>query len=448
MKKYYIFTSLIYADSSVHLGHIFEIIIADFMKYLMKKCFCVKLIIGMDDHGNKIKQNANKYKTTPILISNLNTNKLLAIITRLNIKVDGFIKTSYKKSVDKIKKIIKKLTKQGNIKINKYYGWFSKVTDTYCSNIEVTYSKNLMYTQDNIPVEWTEQVHMFMICNERFKQIILFKNNVIYSNRSLQIINMNKKYNTCISRINTYGLKLKINNLKFNLWVWFEALLAYYIYKSNRIHIIGKDIIKFHLDLFSSQLLKLKAKLPIAMFQHGLITTESAKKTKLSKTLQNYNKLRLKPELRHYICSKNFNQDVNYKSEDQTILRKKLKNNLGNLIKRTTKLLYLYGKQLKTLSINDWIIICYIKNISSIITHVIINFNLNLLTQTTENCTIKLNIYITKHKLWENKNNKHNLMILHYCITALLKWLKYTTITKHKQLIKNYNILNTNYNLF
>ncbi|ATW05850.1 Methionine--tRNA ligase [Candidatus Hodgkinia cicadicola] len=448
---YWVYASLIYTDAPPHIGHLYELSIANSLCECLKNWHNIKLAIGADDHGAKIQNLSKNRNINPTKISNLNSNKILAMCSKYKINVKDWISTSYPRHTKSVANKITQINASKAIFKLDYCGWYSPQLDCYCSSNHVQFSKNLMYCANNTPVEWMEERGAFInFSRARLKLLAVHRASLvaipcINTNIAFKIINLIE--DVCITRSKTtsYGIKLTTQNLKLVLWVWIDAILAYVNTKRrNKIHIIGKDITKFHLTHYIALALLLNTKLPKIILQHVYINTL---KTKVSKSLKNQpNGASFQTcSLYYYLCTRSFRHDIELNKSELAAAFAKLTNNIGNLTKRLTKLLTLNRLKLRQLTISEWIIMLYVKRLTNTLKHLVESFKLNEINNTILDGTAKINSAISNYKLWYNNRASHKLCVYKFAAKRYIDWLKFAIGSTAESIILNINSANTKY---
>ncbi|PIM95012.1 Methionine--tRNA ligase [Candidatus Hodgkinia cicadicola] len=427
-KIFNIYIALTYTNNSPHIGHLYELIIADIYRKYVSLWYKARLIVGSDDHGIKIKNNAMVMGSFPSKINNLNSNKLLANITRFKIVVNDWISTSqerhirnicYKFSlIKRIKKLIYKMY---------YCGWYLPTNESFCSYNVVRFSCNNMFICNGQPVEWIEEDNIFINYNSIKNRIIaIYRANKIKTPNIKPIILYKILVNTknvCISRkkMLSYGVKLNLNSTCYTLWVWIDALFAYSnSWQTNKIHIIGKDVIWFHLTYYIVLLLIFNIKLPLYIYQHHHIRY---KEVKISKSLneKRFNLEKLPKWLIYYLfCSRSCSKDIEISNLNINKAESDLVKNLGNLIKRLSKLIKLHGSKLKQVTVSDWLLYLYAKHFEMMVKRYLILFKINIILNMLMKQSAWINNKISNYKLWRNKNVSHKLYIYSHVAAYIL----------------------------
>ncbi|ATW06073.1 Methionine--tRNA ligase [Candidatus Hodgkinia cicadicola] len=448
---YWVYAPLIYTDAPPHIGHLYELSIANSLCECLKNWHNIKLAIGADDHGAKIQKLSKNKNINPTKVSNLNSNKILAMCSKYKINVKDWISTSCSRHTKSIASKIKQINASEAIFKLDYCGWYSPQLDCYRGSNHIQFSKNLMYCANNTPAEWTEERGAFInFSRAKLKLLAIHRASLvatpyINANSAFKIINLIE--DVCITRNKTtnYGIKLTTQNLKLVLWVWIDAILAYINTKrTNKIHIIGKDITKFHLTHYIALSLLLNTKLPKVILQHVYI---NALKTKVSKSLKNQpNSANFQTSaLYYYLCTRSFRNDIELNESDLAAAFAKLTNNIGNLTKRITKLLTLNRLKLQQLTISEWIIVLYVKRLTTTLKHLAESFKLSEINNTILDGTAKINSAISNYKLWYNARASHKLFVYTFAAKRHIDWLKFAIGSKAESIIRNINSANAEY---
>ncbi|ATW05891.1 Methionine--tRNA ligase [Candidatus Hodgkinia cicadicola] len=448
---YWVYTPLIYTDAPPHIGHLYELSVANSLCECLKNWHNIKLAIGADDHGAKIQNLSRNKNINPTKVSNLNSNKILAMCSRYKINVKDWISTSYPRHTKSVANKIKQINASKALFKLDYCGWYSPQLDCYRGSNHIQFSKNLMYCANNTPVEWTQERGAFInFSRAKLKLLAIHRASLVetpYINTNTSLKTINLIEDVCITRNKTtnYGIKLITQNLKLVLWVWIDAILAYINAKRrNKIHIVGKDITKFHLTHYIALSLLLSTKLPKIVLQHVYI---NALKTKVSKSLKNQpNSANLQTcALYYYLCTRSFRNDIELNKPDLVAAFARLTYNVGNLAKRIIKLLTLNRLKLQQLTISEWIIVLYVKRLTTTLKHLAESFKLNEINNTVLNGTAKINSAISNYKLWYNTRSGHKLFVYTFAAKRHIDWLKFAIGGKAESIILNINSANTKY---
>ena len=288
MSKFYITTAIAYTSRKPHIGNTYEIVLTDAIARWRRFCGDdVFFLTGTDEHGEKIQQIAEKEGITPKMHVDKIAGEIREIADMLNISYDKFIRTTDDYHVEAVKKIFKKLYDQGDIYKSEYEGWYctpcesfwteTQLADGKCPDCgrevhktkEQAYFLRLSKYQDKL-VEYIESHPDFIQPESRKKEMI---NNFIKP--GLQDL--------CVSRSSfSWGIPVEFDPGNV-IYVWIDALSNYITalgyspdkkgelyekYWPADVHIIGKDILRFHTIYWPIMLLALGEPLPKQVFGH------------------------------------------------------------------------------------------------------------------------------------------------------------------------------------
>lgn len=299
MKKiFFLSTAIDYPSEKPHLGHCLEKVQADVLaRYKRLQGFDVYFSIGTDEHGLKIQRYAQRAEKEPQEFVNKMSGYFKVLWELLNISNDDFIRTTEKRHIKVVQKIIKKIYDKGDIYKGKYKGLYCVGCESYYLPKDLEGNLCLIHHK---PVEIIEEETYFFRMSKYQKQISKHiqenKDFIIPESKRNEIFNRLKQplQDLSISRKAVeWGIPFFLDK-KFTTFVWAEALLNYIStlgYPSGKfkkfwpgeIH-IGKDIIWHHGVILPCLLLSAGLKLPKSIFIHGFLTVNGRK---MSKSLGN-----------------------------------------------------------------------------------------------------------------------------------------------------------------
>ena len=359
--NYYITTPIYYPSGSPHMGHAYSSILADvFARFKRNDNFQVLFLTGTDEHGLKIQKAAEKDNLKPIDFCNKISKVFLNLTNQLNLSNDDFIRTTENRHYVAVNDLWNKLVKSGDIYLSKYKGWYSVSDEAYYNNDEVI-EKNgkKISTFSGSQVDWVEEESYFFKLSAWEKKLLDFyeKNEkfILPLSRRNEVINFVKNglKDLSVSRTSfTWGIKVP-NNDKHVIYVWLDALTNYLsaldypkvdsnLYKKfwpASIHVIGKDILRFHAIYWPAFLLAAGIKPPNRVFGHGWILSGDEKMSKSKGNILNPIEISEKygvDELRYYLMkevSHGSDGSISLKSLENCI-NSDLANNYGNLCQR------------------------------------------------------------------------------------------------------------------
>ena len=288
-EKYYLTTAIAYASGKPHIGNTYEIIMADAIaRYKRMKGFDVFFQTGTDEHGQKIEEKAKKANMEPQQYVDKIAQEIKNVFDLMNVSYDKFIRTTDKDHELQVQKIFEKLYKQGDIYKSEYEGW-------YCTECEAFFTDNQLV--DGKCPDCGREVHrekeesyffrMSKYANHLMEYIESHPQFIQPESRKNEMINNFLKpglQDLCVSRTSfKWGIPVTFDP-KHVVYVWIDALSNYITgigydcdgnsseqfnkYWPADLHLIGKDIIRFHTIYWPIMLLALGLPLPKQVFGH------------------------------------------------------------------------------------------------------------------------------------------------------------------------------------
>ena len=282
--NFYITTPIYYPSGKPHMGHAYSSIIADvFARYKRLEGKKVYFLTGTDEHGLKIQREAEKNSKDPLKFCDELSKTFKNLTKTLNLSNDDFIRTTEKRHVKSVNEIWNKLVKSGDIYLDKYSGWYSVSDEAYYDEDEIIKNngKNVSKASGS-PVDWVEEEsYFFKLSAWQDKLLELYEKNkdfILPKSRNNEVVSFVKKglKDLSVSRTSfSWGIKVP-GNKKHVIYVWLDALTNYLsalnfpdtnheLYKNfwpASLHIIGKDILRFHAIYWPAFLLAAKIPLP------------------------------------------------------------------------------------------------------------------------------------------------------------------------------------------
>ena len=365
MSKFYVSTSVFYANAKPHVGSAFEIIGADMLaRYHRLIGDEVFFLTGTDEHGEKNQKAAEEQGIEPQQLVDSMVEKFKVPWEKLSVSYDGFVRTTEPRHQKVVQELFSRAYDRGDIYEGTYEGLYCTPCESYWSEAE---AKGAECPQCGRPVrKLTEPAYFFALSKyqDQLEGLLRERPDFIQPDfrRNEMIANFLKPglRDVCISRSSiTWGVPVPVNS-KHVIWVWFDALPNYLSgigYLSNddkfkkwwpaNVHIVGKDIVRFHTLLWPAMLMAAGLEVPQRVYAHGFVVVEG---TKMSKSLGNV----VLPEdivarygvdaLRYYLMREiPFWSDGSY-SEEKLVRRfnHDLGNDLGNLLLRTLSMIERY----------------------------------------------------------------------------------------------------------
>ena len=360
-KNFYITTPIYYPSGKPHMGHAYSSIVADiFARFKRIEGFNVLFLTGTDEHGQKIQKEAEKNKKEPKIFCDEISETFRSLTKTLNLTNDDFIRTTEPRHFKSVNEIWKRLVNSGDIYLDKYSGWYSVSDEAYYDEDEIEEKDGLKTSKiSGSAVEWVEEESYFFKLSAWQKKLLNYfeknKEFILPQSRRNEVIRFVEKglKDLSISRTSfSWGIPVP-ENKKHVIYVWLDALTNYLSalnfpdtndkkYKSfwpADVHIIGKDILRFHAVYWPAFLLAAKLPLPKRVFGHGWILSDEKK---MSKSLGNI----LDPieiirnygidQLRYYLIKEvSLGNDGSISMENlKNCINNDLANNYGNLCQR------------------------------------------------------------------------------------------------------------------
>lgn len=358
-EKYYITTPIYYPSANFHIGHCYTTIIADSIaRYQRLKGKDVFFLTGTDEHGQKIENKAKEKGVTPKEYVDEIVENAKDLWKSLGISYDKFIRTTDEYHEKAVQKIFDKLYEQNDIYLDKYKGLYCTPCESFWTETQLVDGKCPDCGREVSLVE--EESYFFRLSKYQKRIEELYKTNPEFikpESRKNEMINNFLKPgldDLCVSRTTfSWGIPVSFNP-KHVIYVWIDALTNYitalgYLsdddslfkkYWPADLHLVGKEIVRFHAIIWPALLMALDLPLPKQVFGHGWLKIDGGK---IGKSLGNYKDPREYIDkygvdaVRYYALREvSFGSDGNF-SEEALIARTNadLANTLGNLLNRT-----------------------------------------------------------------------------------------------------------------
>ncbi len=369
--RYYITTAISYPNGPPHIGHAYEVIATDAIaRFKRLDGYDVFFLTGTDEHGQKIQQTATKEGITPRVLVDRNVQQFRAMVERMNCSNDDFIRTTEERHHRSSEEIWRRMEKNGDIYLSKYAGWYSVRDEAYYAEDETHLNEHKvrLATKTGTPVEWVEEEsYFFKLSAYQQKLLDLYERDpqyVLPKERLNEVASFVKGglQDLSISRTTfDWGIKVP-GNPKHIMYVWVDALTNYITaagfpddqsekfkrYWPADLHVIGKDIVRFHAVYWPAFLMSAGIEIPRRIFSHGFLFNRGEK---MSKSTGNV----IDPftmtdeygvdQFRFFFLREvPFGQDGSYSHEAiVNRINADLANDLGNLAQRSLSMI---GKQL------------------------------------------------------------------------------------------------------
>mgnify|MGYP004463150405 FL=1 len=358
-EKFYITTPIYYPSANFHIGHCYTTIIADAIaRYKRLTGYDVFYLTGTDEHGLKIQKKAEEVGITPQEYVDDIVENSKDLWKRLNISYDKFIRTTDKEHVECVQKIFEKLYNQGDIYKGEYKGLYCTPCESFWTETQLVDGKCPDCGREVNEV--SEEAYFFKLSKYQDRLVKFYDEHPTFiepESRKNEMLNNFIKPgldDLCVSRTTfNWGVPVTFDN-KHVVYVWIDALSNYisalgYLsdddslfkrYWPANLHIVGKEIVRFHTIIWPIMLMALDLPLPEKVFGHGWLVINGGK---ISKSLGNYKDPREYIDsygvdaVRYFVLREvPFGSDGSF-SEDALISRTNgdLANILGNLVNRT-----------------------------------------------------------------------------------------------------------------
>ena len=452
--NFYITTPIYYPSGNPHMGHAYSSILADvFARFMRNDNRIVHFLTGTDEHGLKIQKAAEKEGLPPLDYCNKISRVFQDFSKKLNLSNDDFIRTTEKRHYQSVNELWNKLVKSGDIYLSKYKGWYSISDEAYYNEDEVIEKDGKkISTFSGSSVDWVEEESFFFKLSSWQDKLIDFYNKnekfILPISRRNEVINFVKNglKDLSVSRTSfTWGIKAP-NNRNHVIYVWLDALTNYLsalnfpntedkLYKNfwpAALHVIGKDILRFHAIYWPAFLLAAKIDPPKRIFGHGWILSGDEKMSKSKGNILNPIEIIDKygiDELRYYLMkevSHGSDGSISLKSLENCI-NSDLANNYGNLCQRVFSFICNNCdskiKKTKKISQADKQLIEKTNELTKELREDMNNQNLNSYIKATINISFLTNKYINDEEPWKLKKNNIEKMnnILHLSLEQIAK---------------------------
>ncbi|HEX9160862.1 MAG TPA: methionine--tRNA ligase [Thermoanaerobaculia bacterium] len=362
MAKFYITTAIHYVNDDPHIGHMYENIAADVIaRHRRRMGDEVFFLTGTDEHGQKIERSAAKEGVLPIELADRVVNTHYELDKKLNISYDDFIRTTQSRHRIGVIELIRRIEERspGDIYKGEHSGWYCQTEETFIPENQVRDGRD----EAGHAVEWTtEKNYFFKLSSYTERLLAHYRQHPEFiwpptrMNEVVAFVEQGLK-DLSISRTSiSWGIPFP-GNPEHVIYVWMDALTNYISalgfgsaddekfrkFWPADIHLIGKDIVRFHAVYWPAFLMAAGVELPKRVVGHGFWTRHQQKISKsLGNVVRPYNIIEdFGPDaLRYYVMREMvFGQDQDY--SDEALLERynaDLANDLGNTISRAIKM--------------------------------------------------------------------------------------------------------------
>ena len=356
-KSFYITTPIYYPNAAPHVGTAYSTIVCDVVaRYKRLTGYDVKFLTGVDEHGQKIQEAADKNGYTPQQWVDKMSLNFTTLWEKLNISNTDFMRTTQERHINSVREIVKRVNDNGDIYKGEYWGKYCVSEETFVPENQLVDGK---YMGKEV-IDVKEVSYFFKL--SKYEDALLK-----YIEEHSEFIKPEGKKNEVVAFIKQGLQDLSISRTTFDwgipleleeghvIYVWFDALTNYLtgagfakdpeefanVWTNGTVnHVIGKDILRFHAIIWPAMLMSAGIKLPETIAAHGWWTVEGEK---MSKSLGNVvnpaeevEKYGLDP-FRYYLMREaTYGQDADYSKRAMVQrINSDLANDLGNLLNRT-----------------------------------------------------------------------------------------------------------------
>jgi methionyl-tRNA synthetase len=364
-EKFYITTAISYPNGLPHIGHAYEVIATDAIaRFKRIDGFDVFFLTGTDEHGLKVKQTAAREGKSPKAFVDEMAQKFKAMAERLNCSFDRFIRTTDPDHLASTQELWRRMEANGDIYLSKYSGWYSVRDEAYYDEGELTKEPDGSFrAPTGTPVEWIEEEsYFFRLSAYQDRLLAHYADNPDFvgpETRRNEIVSFVRGglQDLSISRTTfDWGLAVP-GDPKHVMYVWIDALNNYvtgcgfpdesaprWRYWPADVHIIGKDIVRFHAVYWPAFLMSAGIAPPKRVFGHGFLFNRGEK---MSKSVGNVidpfalaEAYGVDPLRYFFLREVPFGQDGNYSHEAIVArINADLANDLGNLAQRSLSMI-------------------------------------------------------------------------------------------------------------
>ncbi|MEZ5849546.1 MAG: methionine--tRNA ligase [Hyphomicrobiaceae bacterium] len=359
-EKFYITTAISYPNGVPHIGHAYEAIATDAIaRFERLDGRDVLFLTGTDEHGLKMKQTAQREGVTPRELADRNSARFREMAKALDLSNDDFIRTTEPRHYEACTELWRRMEAAGDIFLKKYAGWYSVRDEAFYRESETRVENGVRLGPQGSPVEWTEEeTYFFRLSRYEAPLLAHYEANpdfILPPERRNEVVSFVKSglEDLAVSRTTLdWGIPVP-GKPGHVMYVWVDALNNYVTatgllnekddgrrhYWPADVHVIGKDIVRFHAVYWPAFLMSAGVPLPKRVFGHGFLTNRGEK---MSKSVGNVidpfdlvGTYGVDPVRFFFLREVAFGQDGSYSADAiETRLNADLANGLGNLAQR------------------------------------------------------------------------------------------------------------------
>ncbi len=362
MSKFYVTTPIYYVNDVPHIGHAYTTIAADTIaRFYRLRGYDVFFLTGTDEHGLKIQRSAEEKGVSPKELADKNSENFRRLWSFLNIEYTKFIRTTDPEHVELVREVFRRSYERGDIYLSEYEGWYCVGCEEFKSETELGEDKSCPIHLK--PCEYIrEPSYFFRLSAYQEKLLRLYRDQpgfvrpdyrlreiVSFVQQGLRDLSVTRPR----SRV-SWGIPVPFDE-DHTIYVWFDALFNYISalgeevdrYWPADLHIVGKDILRFHTVYWPAFLLSVGYRIPETVFAHGWWTVEGKKMSKsLGNVVDPYEVVREYglDEIRYFLLREvPFGQDGDFsRSALLNRINGELANEIGNLYSRVISMVRKY----------------------------------------------------------------------------------------------------------
>jgi len=365
-RNFFITTPIYYVNDKPHIGHAYTTLACDVLaRFKRLDGFNVKFLTGTDEHGQKVEKSAEAFGVTPAELADKNSLNFRQLADSLGCSHDDFIRTSEERHIKACQALWQALVANDQIYLDDYAGWYSVRDEAFYGEDEITKlpDGSRIATPTGAPVEWVkEPSYFFRLSQWTDKLLELYENQdfVGPQSRRNEVLSFIKSglQDLSVSRTSfTWGIPVPGDD-KHVMYVWLDALTNYIAalgypdlggdyatFWPADLHMVGKDIVRFHAIYWPAFLMAANLQPPKRVFAHGWWTNEGQK---ISKSLGNViDPLQLiekygLDQVRYFLLREiPFGADGDYSHRAMVgRMNSELANDYGNLAQRTLSMIF------------------------------------------------------------------------------------------------------------
>jgi methionyl-tRNA synthetase len=300
MSRFYVTTPIYYVNDVPHLGTAYTTIVADAVRrYHLLRGHDTRMLTGTDEHGQKLEREAQERGLSPAQFVHEMSDRFEAVWPKLEVKADDFVRTTQPRHERQAQELWRKVEANGDLELGTYEGW-------YCVGCEEFKTEKDLLPGNRCPLHLTPvekqkgETYFFKLSKYQQKLLDYYEKNPGFiepETRRNEVVSFvaGGLKDLSVSRTNfTWGIPVP-GNPKHVMYVWFDALANYWSVLQGTefekfwtdgtvVHLVGKDILRFHAVYWPAFLMSAGIRLPATVFAHGFLTFNGQK---MSKSLRN-----------------------------------------------------------------------------------------------------------------------------------------------------------------